>query len=449
MSFSTIAFLFVFFPVSLLLFYITPRRVKPLLLILLSLIFYAWGDVSGLPVLLFSILFNYFSGVEIGILRERGGQSAARLAVWVSALVNVAILCYYKYISTALPIGISFFTFSALSYILDVYHGRAEGERNLIRVTLYICFFPKLISGPIIQYADFRERLDTFDPSRRNLFRGGELFLVGLFKKVLLADALGRAFAAIHGLGAMSSGTAWLGMIFYSLQLYFDFSGYSDMAIGLARMLGFELDKNFDYPYLSANVSEFWRRWHISLGAWFREYIYIPLGGNRRGPAAQLRNLAVVWILTGIWHGSTLNFLFWGVWHGVIIILERFLIRDRLDRTPRLMRVLVTDLLVFIGWVFFFSPSLGSAFAYIGQMFGAGGLGAWDSTAAYYLTNNLVLLLASLLLCGPLVRTVQDNLTARSRGMRLVFAAVYVLLFAFSVAGMVNATYSSFLYFQF
>ena len=450
MSFSSIPFLFVFFPAAMLLYWIMPRKLKPLIAILLSLVFYAWGDVKHLPVLLFSILFNYLAGLEIGGCRAQGKDRLAKLAAWTSAGANILILCYYKYFAGVLPVGISFFTFSALSYILDVYHGKAEGERNILRVTMYITFFPKLISGPIVQYADFRQQLDTYSITKADAFAGGELFLVSLFKKVLLADNLGKAFAAVQGMTAMSAGTAWLGMIFYSLQLYFDFSGYSDMAIGLARAMGFRIDKNFDYPYRSKNITEFWRRWHISLGAWFRNYVYIPLGGNRCSASRQLFNLAVVWLLTGIWHGSTLNFVFWGLWHGFFVILEKFVIMDRLDRAPDILRILITDLLAFIGWVFFFSPSLGGAFQYLGQMFGAGHMGLWDTTASYYFVHNLILLIAATLFSGPIVRRVQGNLIAQSStGAAVLSVVVYGVLLVFTIAAMVNATYSSFLYFQF
>ncbi len=450
MSFSTIPFLFVFFPLSLILHRVCPKKLRTGLLVVLSLLFYAWGDVRHLPVLGFSVLFNYFTGLELRFWKERGDRGVVTAAFWVSVCMNVIVLCYYKYVSGVLPAGISFYTFSALSYIADVYRGKTEGEKNLLRAALYITFFPKLISGPIAQYADFRSQLESADASREDLFTGAERFLTGLFKKVLLADNLGKAFAAIHGMSAMSAASAWLGVLFYSFQLYYDFSGYSDMAIGLARMLGFRIDENFRYPYLSGNIAEFWRRWHISLGTWFREYIYIPLGGNRRGPARQFLNLAVVWILTGVWHGSTLNFLVWGLYHGFFIVLERFALRNVLDRIPHALRVFFTDLLVFFGWVLFFSPSLGGALAYMGQLFGAGGMGLWDGTAAYYLTNNLVLLLAALLFAGPAIRNIQENLIARlSRGGVVLTAAVYGVLLAFAVAGMVNATYTTFLYFQF
>ena len=450
MSFSTIPFLFVFFPVSLVLFYVFPKKLRSFLLVLLSLVFYSWGDIKNLPILLFSLFFNYLAGLEIAAWKERQNSFATKLAVWVSAGVDVAILCFYKYVAKTLPIGISFYTFSVLSYLFDVYRDKADGEKNIITMALYVTFFPKLISGPIIRYSDFREQIDHPRINKKSFAAGTELFIVGLFKKVLIADRLGSAFNSVFALGSMSAGRAWLGMIFYSLQLYFDFSGYSDMAIGLARIVGFKFEKNFDYPYKSTNISEFWRRWHISLGAWFREYVYIPLGGNRCGPVKQFRNLAVVWLLTGAWHGSTLNFLFWGIYHGTFVILERFVIRDSLDKVPRGVRTLVTDLLVFIGWIFFFCPSLGSSFGYLGKMFGLDGLGFWDRTASYYLFNNLILLIAAVVLCGPAIRSLQERMITRHPSGAMVGSIVlYGVLLAFCIAGMVNATYSTFLYFQF
>ena len=450
MSFSTIAFLFVFFPVALLLYYVLPKKIRPLIMVLLSLVFYAWGDVRHMAVLLFSILFNYFSGLEIGELKAREQYGAARFAVIVTAAADILVLCVYKYLAGALPLGLSFYTFSVLSYVFDVYRDRAEGERNILKLALYVSFFPKLVSGPIVQYHAFREQLDGLAPGRDGLTEGAELFLTGLFKKVLLADNLGRVFAALSGMSAVSVGSAWLAAIFYSLQLYFDFSGYSDMAIGLGRMFGFRMERNFNYPYISRSVSEFWRRWHISLGAWFRDYVYIPLGGSRSGPGRQFRNLLVVWVLTGLWHGSTLNFLFWGLYHGAFVMLEKFVVRDRLDRVPGGIRAVVTDLIVFIGWVFFSAASLRGGFQAVGQMFGAGSAGFWDAAASYYLFNNLLLLIAAFLFATPLPRVIHENLIVKfPRGVMVLSAAVYGLLLAFSIAGMVNATYSTFLYFQF
>jgi alginate O-acetyltransferase complex protein AlgI len=313
-----------------------------------------------------------------------------------------------------------------------------------------VTFFPKLISGPIVRYQEMESQLQSRKMAPAKLGAGVNLFLVGLFKKVLLADNLGTGFAAISGLTTMSVGTAWLGMVLYSLQLYFDFSGYSDMAIGLAKMFGFSFEKNFDYPYLSTSITEFWRRWHISLGRWFREYVYIPLGGNRCSRPKQLRNLAVVWLLTGLWHGASWTFILWGIYHGAFVILEKFVIRGRTDKLPKALRVLPCCLIVFLGWVLFFSPNLGSALHYYGQMFGKGGLGLVDSVCKYYLSSNILLLLAAVLGCGPWVQRLHQRLYALHGKATLgLSVGLYVVLLVLTVAYLVSATYTSFLYFQF
>ena len=453
MSFSTLTFLFLFMPAVLAVYYLVPIRnqsVRTGILMLFSILFYTWGDASYLPVLLLSVLFNYLSGQVIASQKETGRTDTAKITMITTIAVDVAVLAVFKYSSLMLPVGISFYTFSAMSYVLDVYMGRARSEGSLLTVTFYILFFPKLISGPVVQYKDLEDQIRDFELKHSDLREGVVLFLAGLFKKVLLADNLSTAFAAATGLEKMAGATAWLGMIFYSLQLYFDFSGYSDMAIGLARMFGFRLEKNFDHPYASDGIADFWRRWHISLGAWFRDYVYIPLGGNRVSRENQIRNLMVVWLLTGIWHGNTLNYVVWGLYHGVLVLIERFVIGKNRERFPRAVRILVTDLFVFIGWIFFFCPDLGSSLAYIGRMFGSDGLGFINGASAFYLTDNLLLLAASLIFCSPLPGRVQNRLVFHRRSPAFyVYIGLYGVLFLFCIANMVGATYSSFLYFQF
>ena len=333
MTFSTLSFIFVFLPISLLVYHLIPSGKsiwRKAALLLFSVLFYVWGDAPSLVVLLLSVLFNYLSGQEIRMLSADARDGMRRKAAVITAVVvDVAVLGIFKYSRLTLPVGISFYTFSALSYIFDIYYGRVKDDGDLLDEMLYILFFPKLISGPIMQYKDFREQLAQQTAKNRYFTSGMHRFIIGLFKKVLLADNLSTAFHQISSLHQMAGLTAWLGMIFYSLELYFDFSGYSDMAIGLAEMFGFRMEKNFDYPYLSDGVTDFWRRWHISLGRWFRDYVYIPMGGNRCSREKQFRNLAVVWILTGLWHGNTLNFLFWGIYHGFFVILEKFAIGQK------------------------------------------------------------------------------------------------------------------------
>ena len=454
MTFSTLSFIFVFLPISLLVYHLIPSGKsiwRKAALLLFSVLFYVWGDAPSLVVLLLSVLFNYLSGQEIRMLSADARDGMRRKAAVITAVVvDVAVLGIFKYSRLTLPVGISFYTFSALSYIFDIYYGRVKDDGDLLDEILYILFFPKLISGPIMQYKDFREQLAQQTAKNRYFTSGMHRFIIGLFKKVLLADNLSTAFHQISSLHQMAGLTDWLGMIFYSLELYFDFSGYSDMAIGLAEMFGFRMEKNFDYPYLSDGVTDFWRRWHISLGRWFRDYVYIPMGGNRCSREKQFRNLAVVWILTGLWHGNTLNFLFWGIYHGFFVILEKFAIGQKRLSIPKWVRVFLTDLIAFIGWIFFFTPSIGAAFRYIGQMFGADGLGFANRASAYYLTSNLVLLIVAVICCGPLLTRLHDALVYRgSKNAMYVSVALHVGLLLFCIANMVGATYSTFLYFRF
>ena len=436
MTFNTILFLFTFLPIALILYYIVPKRFRNIPLVLLSLVFYAWGNPTYLILMAFSVVFNYITGLELDAYLQEERHTGAKVTMISAVVVNLLILGFFKYygflISTVnsitgltlsapelpLPLGISFFTFSVLSYVFDVYRGRAEVQKNFLDFSLYVTFFAKVTSGPIVQYKDMAPQLRERQMVPAKFGAGISMFLVGLGKKVLIADNLGATFSAISGLSTMSAGTAWLGMILYSLQLYFDFSGYSDMAIGLAKCFGFDFSANFDYPYLSASISEFWRRWHISLGAWFRDYVYIPLGGNRCSKERQLINLAVVWLLTGLWHGSAWNFVIWGVYHGIFVILEKFVLKDIWPKVPKFLRIFVTTLLVFFGWVLFFSPSLSGAIHYYGQMFGAGHMGLFDGTFRYYFFGSLRLLIVAFLGCGPIVRRIHQRLCYYKGGKR-------------------------------
>ena len=468
MVFNSLYFLLVFLPLALLLYYVTPQKLKNMILVLISFVFYAWGEPQYLLVLLFSIVFNYLTGLEIQELKRQKNDKLEKIAMISGVVVNLLLLGSFKYMGflvdnlnalfrsnipapgISLPLGISFFTFSALSYILDVYFGKCEAQRNPLSFALYISFFPKVMSGPIARYVDMESQLKNRKITPVAVGEGLNLLVVGLAKKVLLADNLGAAFTAISQMQTMSSLTAILGMIFYSLQLYYDFSGYSDMAIGIGRLMGFELPLNFDHPYLSKNISEFWRRWHITLGAWFRNYVYIPMGGNRCSQQRQLLNLATVWLLTGLWHGASWSFVFWGIYHGAFVIAEKFIIKDRLDFLPNGVRVFFATLIEFFGWIFFFSPTLGSAFHYIGQIFGGGHMGFADSTAVYYLTENLILLIAGFIGCGTLMSKLWKKFVyVKKPTMVYLSVLVYVVVFGFCVAAMVSSTFSSFLYFQF
>lgn len=420
----------------------------------MSLLFYAFGDIKALPILLFSVFFNYFSGREIIYFDKEKKNVLKKISLVTAIFINVILLSLFKYTSLKMPIGISFYTFSAISYILDIYWKRCEGDTSFLDAACYMTFFPKLVSGPIVQFKDFKDQIGKpvhIDRDHMSyIWNGGYLFIIGLFKKVLLADQLGAVFQQINSLPKLSGLSAFLGALFYFLQLYFDFSGYSDMAIGIAKILGFKIDKNFNYPYMAESVSDFWRRWHISLGAWFRDYIYIPMGGNRCSKLMQLRNLAVVWLITGIWHGSTWNFVIWGLYHGLFVAIEKFLIKEKTLKWPKQLRILLTDLIVFIGWIFFFTPDISSAINWIGSMFCINGNVFADSASIYYLYSNLPLIIAGILCSGPALNDLHEKvIEGKKRGVRYFSIGIHVILIFFCISMMVGSTYSSFLYFDF
>ena len=456
MTFNSLVFIFAFLPVCLIVYFLVPEKFRNLVLVLASCLFYAWASPPCLLLLLLCTGFSFFAGLETEALLKAGQKSRAKTAVTISVVLPVALLCYYKYAglltgkTLILPLGISFYTFSILSYIFDVYRGDAPAQRNFLEYAVYVLFFPKLLSGPIVQYRKMAKQIKKRTVNRAAFCAGLNLFLIGLYKKVLVSDRLGTAFAFIRAQESMSIGTAWMGMILYSLQLYFDFSGYSDMAIGLASMFGFRFEKNFNYPYRSLSMTDFWRRWHISLGAWFRDYVYIPMGGSRCPDPVVIRNLVVVWVLTGLWHGSTLNFLVWGLFHLAFLLLEKYVIRDRLDAIPDALRMVLTVLIAFFGWVWFFASSLKDALGYFGQMFGAGGKGLFDSTFAYCLRGSWLILLIAIVGSGPLVSMLHKKYVYEKGGKaEYVSVGIYVLLFILTIAVLVSQTYTSFLYFQF
>lgn len=469
MVFSSIFFIFVFLPVTLAVYSVAPRRLKNLILLLFSLVFYAWGEPVYIFLMLISIVYNYLSGLEIAFYRGRGQDAKARLIFLLSVAFNLGVLGFFKYagfvaqnlnavlpfqlpqVELALPIGISFYTFQTLSYIIDVYRGTVAVQRNIIDFGLYISMFPQLVAGPIVRYTDIEHQLRHRAVTLDGLGQGTLLFVRGLVKKVLLANNIGLAFTAIQGMpaGELSALSAWVGALAYTFQIYFDFSGYSDMAIGLGKMFGFTFMQNFNHPYISTSVTEFWRRWHISLSHWFRDYVYIPLGGSRQGTSRTVINLLVVWSLTGLWHGAAWNFVAWGLYYGVLLVLEKFILRPVLERLPKAVLHLYTLFFVVVGWVLFASPTLPDAMAYLGAMFGSGA-GVIDSAGIYYLSTNAVLLVACAFCSGPLVSGVLESLCVSGRtSHKVLAAALFVAGFVFCTAFLVNATYNPFLYFRF
>ena len=468
MLFSSIVFLFTFLPAVMILYYLLPVRFRNVILLLASLVFYAWGEPVYLFLMLLSILFNYFSGLDIA--RNLQDKRAAKRSLVFNLIINLAVLGFFKYEgfvldtlngilpvhifyhALPLPIGISFYTFQILSYIIDVYRGNVKVQTNLPNFALYVTMFPQLIAGPIVQYADVDEQLASREVSRTKFGEGSMYFIRGLAKKVLLANTSGMIFTEVSGLakGNIAVMTAWLGAFAYMFQIYFDFSGYSDMAIGLGKMFGFEFNMNFNYPYVAKSITEFWRRWHISLSSWFRDYVYIPLGGNRVSKIKHIRNLLIVWFLTGLWHGAAWNFVVWGLYYGVILIIEKYLLSPVLDRLPDVVRHIYSIVLVVIGWVLFFSSSFGQAADYIRVMFGAGAHGFADRESMYLLTSNLILWLILIFGSTPLVHFRYEHmLRTKKWNTTIINSVVYAALFIVCIAYLVTETYNPFLYFRF
>lgn len=468
MLFSSIVFLFTFLPAVMILYYLLPVRFRNVILLLASLVFYAWGEPVYLFLMLLSILFNYFSGLDIA--RNLQDKRAAKRSLVFNLIINLAVLGFFKYEgfvldtlngilpvhisyhALPLPIGISFYTFQILSYIIDVYRGNVKVQTNLPNFALYVTMFPQLIAGPIVQYADVDEQLASREVSWTKFGEGSMYFIRGLAKKVLLANTSGMIFTEVSGLakGNIAVMTAWLGAFAYMFQIYFDFSGYSDMAIGLGKMFGFEFNMNFNYPYVAKSITEFWRRWHISLSSWFRDYVYIPLGGNRVSKIKHIRNLLIVWFLTGLWHGAAWNFVAWGLYYGVILIIEKYLLSPVLDRLPDVVRHIYSIVLVVIGWVLFFSSSFGQAADYIRVMFGAGAHGFADRESMYLLTSNLILWLILIFGSTPLVHFRYEHmLRSKKWNTTIINSVVYAALFIVCIAYLVTETYNPFLYFRF
>ena len=474
MLFSSMTFLWIFLPVVLAGSFLlrTPKRVNPFL-VLASLVFYAWGEPINVLLMLFSILLNYGAGLLLKRFEKDDPYDIRRLVLILDVMLNLALLGYFKYLGLlvqginallglasrpalavpriALPIGISFFTFQALSYVVDVYRRKVKAQKNLLHVALYISFFPQLIAGPIVRYSDISRQISERKTDAEGFSCGIRRFVYGLGKKVLIANVMAQGADALYKLkpGSMTGGMAWLAAILYTFQIYYDFSGYSDMAIGLGRMFGFRFNENFDYPYMSRSVREFWRRWHISLSTWFREYVYIPLGGNRRGKARTYLNLMIVFFLTGLWHGAGITFILWGLYHGFFQILERLGL-DKILKRIGVLGFIYAFLVAVFGWVLFRVEDVSAALNLMGRM-----LAPWRFTATtvhlYDLITPQILwtLLPAVLGMGPL-RLAADRagLTERYRGSwaEVVYCTVLLLL---CFAALAANTYNPFIYFRF
>ena len=465
MVFSSLTFLFIFLPVTLLGYHLLPKKLRIGFLLLASLIFYAWGEPLYVFLMIGSILINWLIGFQVA------GEGPRRKAWLVTSIVlNLLLLLVFKYtgllwdtvkglfpaplsqkvISIRLPIGISFFTFQIMSYVIDVYRGKARAQKSPVLFGAYVSMFPQLIAGPIVRYVDIEEQLDRPDLSLSSFSQGVGLFLVGLGKKVLLANGVAVLWQALSQMpGQTGVLGAWVGIVAYTFQIYFDFSGYSDMACGLGRMLGFRFVENFHYPYIALSVTDFWRRWHISLSTWFREYVYIPLGGNRRGLPRQVLNLLIVWTLTGLWHGASWNFLLWGLYYGVLLILEKLFLGKMLEKLPRFLRRLLTFLVAALGWGIFYFTDFGALGTFFGSLVGVGNPGLFTPEAWAWVAGYVPLLLICAVGSTPLLADLDRRLEAKGAWWPWVRLILGAGLFLLCLGALASQSYNPFIYFRF
>lgn len=454
MVFSSILFIFYFLPLTLLLYYAGPSRLRNLVLLVMSLAFYSWGEPVYISIMLFSTVFDYGNGIAIEKCLSSGRKRAARAVLLLSVAGNLGILGFFKYsnffietvnaaggtdfplLELSLPIGISFYTFQTMSYTIDVYLGQARAQKNLVQFGAYVAMFPQLVAGPIVKYKDISGQLADRNVTAERFSYGISRFITGLSKKVLLANNIGMVWEQISGgnLAGLSAVEAWIGAAAFSFQIYFDFSGYSDMAIGLGELFGFHFQENFNHPYRSKSMTEFWRRWHISLGTWFREYVYIPLGGSRKGMKRQLLNLLIVWCLTGLWHGASWNFLVWGLYFGVFLTAEKLFLLRRLEALPGWVSHAYCLIFVAVSWVIFAFDSMADVCTYVKSMFGLGS-GGWIGEAALYYGETWGVFFVVCALC--------------SLGIFKMKRAFLPVLFAASICFLAGGTYNPFLYFRF
>ncbi len=464
MVFSSLTFLLWFLPCVLLVYFLVPKKAKNAILFAFSLLFYAWGEPIYVGLMIFSTVLDYCCGRAVEKYR---GTPKAKIGLLVSVIVNLSLLCLFKYtdfllgtvngifgcniplLNLPLPIGISFYTFQTMSYTIDVYRGDAKVQNNIISFGAYVSLFPQLIAGPIVRYQTIADQIDERTHSFDKFGEGVKRFVCGLGKKVLLANNIGLLWNTISGSSELSVVSAWLGIVAFAFQIYFDFSGYSDMAIGLGKMFGFDFLENFDHPYCSKSVTEFWRRWHISMGTWFRDYVYIPLGGNRKGLAIQLRNIAIVWLLTGFWHGASWNYVLWGVFYGALLIIEKFFLLDKLKKAPAIVGHLYTLLCVAVSWVLFAFENISKGWAYFKVMFG--GAVFCSSAALYQLLSYLPLLLLCAVAATPIGAKLYHKLNEKCSTGLMATADVtgIVAVVGLSVTYLISGSYNPFLYFRF
>ena len=463
MIFSSIPFLFFFFPLFILLYFTLPFKYKNYILLLFSLIFYAWGEPIYILLMIFSSIVDFINGKNIE--KYKDDNKKKKFYLIISIIINISLLGFFKYadffikvinnilnldiplLNLGLPIGISFFTFQTMSYSIDVYRGDVKAEKDFLTFMTYVCMFPQLIAGPIVRYETVSSELHKRDINFKKFADGFTRFLRGLFKKVLIANNIGLLFTLITSseVNDISIMTGVLAIVSYAFQIYFDFSGYSDMAIGMGNMCGFTFLENFNYPYISKSITEFWRRWHISLSSWFKDYVYIPLGGSRVNILKNIRNILIVWILTGFWHGASWNFIFWGLYYGILLLLEKFVLKKYIDKLPDFVKHIYTIVLVFIGWMIFAFDDSKYLFEFIKALTSNKFV---DSAFLYYFKNYFLILVTAIVFSLPVYPKVKEKMN-NTIFTSLLSISIYVILFIVTLSYLVSDTYNPFLYFRF